>query len=153
MGADSANYELAADGSFVAPFDVSYPYSRTVGPVLDRFFRGLGEQRIEGTVGSDGRVFTPPAEFDPLTGERCTEWVVVADRGEVLTWALRPGEPVGWGLVRLDGSDVPMLHKISASQGLATGMRVQAQWSEQSEPSIHAIEMFVPETDSVASSR
>ena len=94
---------------FVAPLEVSYPYKRTVGTLLSRFFTALSECRLEGTRGSDGRVYFPPAEFDPLTGAQLTEWVSLSDTGTVSTWAWQStpvegqplAHPFAWALITI----------------------------------------------------
>ena len=87
MSGATTDYHRADDGCFTAPLVVSYTYSRTVGVTLARFFTSLRDRRIEGTRGSDGRVYVPPAEFDPITGAACTEWVQVGEHGTVTSWA------------------------------------------------------------------
>jgi len=140
-------WSIAADGSFSAPLELAYPYSRTLGSTLSRFFTSLRERRIEGTVGSDQRVYAPPAEFDPVTGDPCTEWVEVEPTGVVTTWCWDPTRATAWALVRLDGADVPMLHRVAADgpDRIATGMRVRARWSAETIGSITDIECFEPE--------
>jgi len=78
MAEGTSEYHRTDDGCFTAPLTVSYPYARTVGDTLARFFTTLRSGVIEGTRGSDGRVYVPPAEFDPNSGEVLTEWVTVA---------------------------------------------------------------------------
>lgn len=140
-------YEIAVDGSFSAPLEVAYPYSRTLGTTLSRFFTALRDHRIEGNLGTDGRVYAPPAEFDPVTGAPLTDWVVVADTGTVTTWCWDPTRSCGWGLVRLDGADVAMMHRIEATgpDALTTGMRVRARWAADTVGVIGDIECFVSE--------
>src|SRR6202020_1860775 len=58
-----------------APLKLSFDYTRSVGPILSQFFTALRERRIVGTRGSDGRVYVPLAEFDPVTYEPFTEIV------------------------------------------------------------------------------
>ena len=132
---------------FTAPLQLAYPYDRTVGPTLSRFFTGLRERRIEGTVGSDGRRYVPPAEFDPVTGVPCTEWVAAESTGTVQSWTWDPAAGNGWGLVVLDGSDVPMLHRllVGGPDEISTGMRVTARWSTERTGGIADIDGFVPE--------
>ncbi|UCE87725.1 MAG: DNA-binding protein, partial [Deltaproteobacteria bacterium] len=98
-----------------APHVLEYPYRRSVGPVLGRFFTGLRERRIEGIRARDGRVLVPPQEYDPATGEALSEFVPVGDAGVVTswTWVPRPRagkhpleRPFAWALIRLDGADV-----------------------------------------------
>jgi uncharacterized OB-fold protein len=137
-GADTG-YLHADDGCFTAPFVVAYPYSRTVGDTLARFFTSLRDGRIEGTRGSDGRVYVPPAEFDPLTGVPCTEWVQVGEQGTVTSWSWQSqpaadqplAHPFAWALIRLDGADVEMLHAVDAGsmEAMSTGARVTVRWA------------------------
>ena len=42
-----------------ASYALEYTYTRSVGPVIGRFLTGLRERRIEGIVGSDGKVIVP----------------------------------------------------------------------------------------------
>lgn len=128
------------DGSsFVAPLVVSYPYSRTVGTQLSRFFTSLMDGRLEGTRGSDGRVYFPPAEFDPISGERLSEWVDLPETGSVVSWTwqaeVEGGQPLdrpfAWALINLDGADVPILHAVDAGdeKSIRTGSRVKVRWA------------------------
>lgn len=144
---DGHDWSIAADGSFSAPLELAYPYDRTLGSALGRFFTSLRDRRIEGTVGSDGRVYAPPAEFDPVTGEPCTEWVEVGAAGTVGTWCWDPSRSMAWALVRLDGADVPMLHRVAVDGPgeMTTGMRVRARWSAETVGAITDIEYFEPE--------
>src|ERR1700741_5607323 len=94
-----------------APLKLSFDYTRSVGPTLSQFFTALRERRIVGVRGSDGRVYVPPAEFDPVTYERLTEVVPVAGVGTVLSWTWQggarpgapPGRPLAGGVVTVRG--------------------------------------------------
>jgi uncharacterized OB-fold protein len=137
-----------------APLVLEYPYTRTVGDVMGRFFTSLRDGRIEGIRGSDGRVICPPTEYDPVTSETLSEFVEVGPGGEVTTWtwvaealADTPlDRPFAWALIRLDGADTAMLHAVDAGSeaNMATGMRVRAQWRATTEGGIRDIECFVP---------
>lgn len=141
-----------AGDTFVAPLELAYPYNRTVGLALSRFFTALGEGRLEGTRGSDGRVYFPPAEFDPLTGEQLTEWVTLPETGTVTTWAWQatPADdqpldrPFAWALVTLDGADVPVLHAVDAGSidRISTGARVKVRWAAERTGGIRDIACF-----------
>ncbi len=108
-----------------APLKLSFDYTRSVGPTLSQFFTALRERRIVGVRGSDGRVYVPPAEYDPVTYERLTEIVPVASVGTVLSWTWQPeplaGQPLdrpfAWALIKLDGADVPLLHAVDVGAG------------------------------------
>ena len=152
MSGGTTNYTITAEGCFTAPLELSYPYSRTVGTTLSRFFTSLRDGRIEGTRGGDGRVYVPPAEFDPVTGAACTEWVEVGTEGTVTTWAWQehPQEdqpldrPFAWALVRLDGADVELLHAVDAGSidRIATGSRVRVRWADERQGAITDIACF-----------
>jgi uncharacterized OB-fold protein len=147
-----------------APLKLSFDYTRSVGPTLSQFFTALRERRIVGTRGSDGRVYVPPAEFDPVTYERLTEIVPVASVGTVLSWTWQPeplaGQPLdrpfAWALIKLDGADIPLLHAVDAgsSDAIGTGTRVHAHWVDEPAGAITDIAYFalgdeaepVPET-------
>lgn len=139
----------------MAPLRLFYPYDRTVGSTVGRFLTSLANKKIEGTRGLDGIVHVPPAEFDPATGAPLTEWVVVGNAGEVLTWSWQPEpfadntlqQPFAWALIRLDGADTPMLHavRVGSEKDMASGMRVRAVWADEPTPSITTIMCFEPE--------
>jgi uncharacterized protein len=135
-----------------APLKLSFDYTRSVGPTLSQFFTALRERRIVGVRGSDGRVYVPPAEFDPVTYERLTEIVPVASVGTVLSWTWQPepleGQPLdrpfAWALIKLDGADIPLLHAVDAgsSDAISTGARVHAHWTDEPAGAITDIAYF-----------
>lgn len=138
-----------------APIELSFDYTRSLGPTLSRFMTGLARRTIVGTRVSDGRVYVPPLEYDPVTGAAVTEFVEVADRGQVLSWtwaaAPLPGQPLdrpfAWVLVRLDGADTGMLHAldVASPDAVHTGMRVRARWAAEPVGQIRDIVCFEPE--------
>jgi uncharacterized OB-fold protein len=139
----------------VAPHRLEYTYTRSVGPVLGRFFGGLRAGRILGVRAADGRVLVPAQEYDPVTSAELGDMVEVADTGTVLSWAWieqpRPRQPLphafAWALVRLDGADTAMVHAVDAGDisSMRTGMRVRARWREERAGRITDIECFEPE--------
>jgi uncharacterized OB-fold protein len=150
------------DAPSTAPTDVltaehvlEYPYKRSLGPVIGRFFTSFKQRRIEGVRTAGGRVIVPPTEYDPQTAEPLSEFVEVGDAGVVTTWAWvtrpRPNHPLrrpfAWALIRLDGADTAMLHAVDAGEqsAMRTGMRVRARWTAEPEGGIRDIECFEPE--------
>ncbi|SFQ10097.1 hypothetical protein SAMN05421810_104483 [Amycolatopsis arida] len=137
-----------------APLTIAFDYTRSVGPVLGRFFTALRERRIEGVRGGDGRVHVPPVEYDPVTAEPLTEFVEVADTGVVTSWswAASPLEgqplqrPFAWALIRLDGADTALLHAVDVPgpEAMRTGMRVRARWADEPVGHIRDLAYFVP---------
>jgi uncharacterized OB-fold protein len=142
-----------------APVTVAFDYTRSVGPVLGRFFTGLRDRQLIGARLSDGRVAVPPPEFDPSTHAETTDFVEVGPGGVVTswTWVSEPvagqpfDRPFAFALITLDDATTPMLHAVDASgpEAMSTGMRVQAQWSDSPAGSITDL-VFVPEAVSRA---
>jgi uncharacterized OB-fold protein len=141
-------------GRLTAPHVLEYPYRRSVGPVLGRFFTGLRDGEILAGRSADGRLLVPPPEYDPVNGKPTAEFVRVTDTGSVVswTWITAPKRahpfqrPFAWALIRLDGADSALLHAIdveSASR-LRTGLRVRARWRPARVGEIHDIECFEP---------
>jgi uncharacterized OB-fold protein len=139
-----------------APHVLECDYKRSLGPVLGRFFTGLRDRRIEGVRTRQGKVLIPPAEYDPLTGESTTgEFVEVGPAGVVTSWAWvgRPRarhpltRPFAFALIQLDGADTALLHAVDAgdASNMSTGMRVAAQWAQETTGRIQDIACFVPE--------
>jgi uncharacterized OB-fold protein len=143
-----------------APIELSFDYTRSLGPTLSRFLGALAARKIVGARGSDGRVYVPPLEYDPTSGAALTEFVDVADHGTVLgwTWAAEPlpGQPLdrpfAWVLVKLDGADTGMLHvlDVPSPDDVRTGMRVQARWTAEPVGHIRDIACFEPETSAAS---
>lgn len=144
-----------ASGALTAPHVLEYPYTRSVGPVLGRFFAALRERRIEGIRTRSGRVLVPPQEYDPETGESLDDWAAVSNAGVLTTWAWvhQPRKnhpldrPFAFALIRLDGADSAMLHAVDAGgeSRMSTGMRVRARWRDEPQGDIHDIVCFDPE--------
>ena len=141
------------EGVLSAPHVLEYPYRRSVGPVLSRFFTGLRERRVLGVRTAPGRVLVPPAEADPETGAATTgEFVEVGPGGEVTTWcwvsrprARQPlAHPFAWALIRMDGADTALLHAVDAGapERMRTGLRVRPRWREATVGEIGDITCF-----------
>ena len=138
-----------------APHVLEYPYTRSVGPVIGRFFGGLRDRKIEGVRTAAGKVLVPPTEYDPETSEPLSEFVEVGQAGVVTTWAWVASprknhplsRPFAWALIRLDGADTGLLHAVDAvdEAKMATGMRVRVRWREETVGEIKDIECFEPE--------
>lgn len=150
----SGNAGAGGSDILSAPVEVSFDYTRSLGPTMSRFFTALGEGRIEGVRGSDGRVHCPPPEYDPLTGRALDQFVEVGPEGEVVTWSWMPdpleGQPLerpfAWALVRLDGADTPMLHAVAAGDpsAMRVGMRVRARFAAERVGGIRDLAWFEP---------
>ena len=137
-----------------APLDISFDYTRSLGPVLSRFMAGLARRQILGSRGTDGRVYVPPAEYDPVTFVPPQELVTVGPGGTVLTWSWQPEpregqpltQPFAWALIKLDGSDTGLLHAVDAGEAanMHIGMRVRPRWADSPAGHITNIVCFEP---------
>ena len=136
-------------------FELGYTYTRSTGPVVGRFLTELRDRKIVGIKGSDGKIYVPPMEYDPVTAEELSEFVEVGQAGEVLSFAWvkqRRGahlsdQPFAWALVKLDGADIPMVHMVAAASedAVSTGMRVVARWADEPRGHITDIACFEAE--------
>jgi len=141
-----------------APLEIEFDYTRSLGPTLGQFVAALGDRRILGARGADGRVHAPPFEYDPQTFAPPAELIEVGTEGTVVTWSWMPrpreGQPLphpfAWALIRLDGADTSMLHAVDAgsAQAMRTGMRVRARWSASTAGDVRDIACFEPCTAS-----
>ena len=133
---------------------ITFPYRRSLGPVIGRFMTGLTEMRLVG-IRSGPRVIVPPLEWDPETGEELDhEFVEVGPAGTVTAWswiatpsAQHPlDHPFAFALITLDGADTALIHAVDADGigAMATGMRVAPRWRAERTGHITDIEAFVP---------
>jgi hypothetical protein len=140
---------------------ISFPYKRSLGPVVGAFLTGLAQQRILG-IRCGVRVLCPPLEWDPETGAELVhdDLVEVGPAGTVTSWnwVSAPTEqhplqhPFAFALIRLDGTDTTLVHVVDAESidAMATGMRVAPRWKEDRTGHITDISAFVPGDRSVA---
>ena len=136
-----------------APFELSYKYKRSSGPVMSKVFEGLSNKKILGSKSKANKVYAPAAEYDPHTREALTELIEVGPGGiiESWSWVHQPSNhhliqtPFAFALIKLDGADTAMLHMISDCEksDLAIGNRVKAVWSETPTESIADIQHFI----------
>jgi len=135
------------------PHVIEYPFRRSCGPVLGRFFTGLRDGKLIGIRSKTAGVLVPPAEYDAQTAEELDEFVDVGPGGEVVSysWVSKPREqqplahPFAYALVQLDGADTPMVQVVDAGseEAMKTGMRVTARWSDEATGMITDLS-FVP---------
>lgn len=137
-----------------ADLNISFDYTRSLGPVLSPFALALRDGKILGGRTSDGRTLVPPVEFDPVTGKQTDELVEVGSTGTVSAWSWQPeplagqplSKPFAWALITLDGADSALLHVVDVASpaDMSTGMRVHATWRAARTGRIDDIACFVP---------
>lgn len=134
---------------------LEFPYSRTLGPVVGAFLAGLGEGKLLGIRGKDGRVLMPPLEYDPATGESLgTELTPVGPEGTVAawTWVDEPSpkhplaHPFSFALVKPDGADTSIVGAVDAgsADAMSTGMRVRPRFAPEPRNVITDLEAWEP---------
>jgi uncharacterized protein len=140
-----------------ASMEITFDYTRSLGPVLGPFLTALRDRRILGARDSGGQVHAPPFEYDPVTASPPSGLFEVGPAGTVVSWTWVPqpldGQPLdrpfAWALIRLDGADTAMLHAVNAGPAghaaMRTGMRVRPHWAEHRVGSIRDIACFEPE--------
>jgi uncharacterized protein len=133
---------------------ITFPYKRSLGPVVGAFMTALTEKRILGIRNGDA-VLVPPMEWDPATGaDLGTELIEVGPAGTVdsWTWVPEPTEqhpldrPFAFAFVRLDGATTPLLHAVDAGSpdAMEVGLRVAPRWRGTRIGHITDIACFVP---------
>jgi len=140
------------EGVLRGPHVLEYPYRRSLGPVLGRFFNDLRDGKLVGIRTKSGKVLVPPQEYDPETGETLDEFVEVGPGGEVVSWSWvsKPRKkqplqrPFAYALIKLDGADLPMLHAVDAGEEskLAIGTRVVARFADEPSGGIRDLRCF-----------
>ena len=133
---------------------ITFPYKRSLGPVVGAFMTALTEKRILGIRNGDA-VLVPPMEWDPATGaELPHDFVEVGPAGTVESWTWVPvpseqhplDHPFAFAMIRLDGATTPLLHAVDAGSpgAMAEGARVAPRWRGTRVGRIDDIVCFVP---------
>ena len=137
---------------------ITFPYKRSLGPMLQTFMTALTEQRILGIRNGDA-VLVPPMEWDPATGaELAHDFVEVGPAGTVESWTWVPvpsdqhplDHPFAFAFIRLDGATTPLLHAVDAGSpdAMSDGLRVAPRWKGQRVGRINDLACFVPGEES-----
>lgn len=136
---------------------ITFPYKRSLGPVVGMFMSSLTERRILGIRNGDA-VLVPPMEWDPQTGaELAHDFVEVGPAGTVesWTWVPDPSEqhpldhPFAFAFIRLDGATTPLLHAVDVGSpdAISDGARVAPRWRGTRVGRLDDIICFVPGED------
>jgi len=129
---------------------ITFPYTRSLGPVMGAFMTALTDQRILGIRNGDD-VICPPMEWDPATGaELAHDFVEVGPAGTVESWTWVPvpseqhplDHPFAFAFIRLDGATTPLLHAVDGE--VADGDRVAPRWKGTRIGHLTDIACFVP---------
>lgn len=133
---------------------ITFPYTRSLGPVTGAFMTALTDKRIIGIRNGDA-VIVPPMEWDPATGaELAHDFVEVGPAGTVESWTWVPQaseqhplqKPFAFAFIRLDGATTPMLHAVDAgsAEAMSDAMRVAPRWRGKRIGHLTDIACFIP---------
>lgn len=120
---------------------LTMPYTLTTGNAVGSFLTALADHRILGSrPKSGGRTVAPAQDYCGDTGEE-TELVEVGPGGVITALTTTPEQTLI--MVKLDGADGPMLHRlVGSADGVEVGTRVTAVWAEAPDASILDIAGF-----------
>ena len=124
---------------------LSMPYTLTAGRAAGIFLAELGAQRIIGSrCPACVTVRVPAQDFCGDCGADSSEMVVVPPTGVLEAWTVTDQGVIA--LVRLDGTSVPLLHRIvdTAPDQLEIGQRVTATWAPEPVGGVLDLHGFVP---------
>jgi uncharacterized OB-fold protein len=148
--------ELSRWEPLVHESQINVPYEWWAGETAGRFFKGIrDEQKIFGTECTQcNKVFVPPRKSCPECFAEKTTWVEVGPEGELVAFtvarrqlaALPKKAPVIFGLIRLDGADTALLHRVGEVKPgkVQIGMRLAAKFSDTRKGGILDIDYFRP---------
>ena len=129
---------------------ITFPYTRSLGPVMGSFMTALTDKRILG-IRNGEEVLCPPMEWDPDTGaELAHDFVEVGPAGTVESWTWVPvpseqhplDHPFAFAFIRLDGATTPLLHAVDGE--VEVGTRVAPRWKGTRIGHLTDIACFVP---------
>jgi uncharacterized protein len=137
------------------PGELSVSFRYTPGVGNTAFFEALRDRGV--FLGSrcerDGLTFLPARAFCERCLAELTPNVECGPEGELLSWTVARvnvddeplDQPVTYGLVRLDGADTALLHRLLDVDGEPTiGMRVRAALADLRKGSMFDLDGFAP---------
>jgi uncharacterized OB-fold protein len=128
---------------------IRLPYRYTAGAAQRAALEGVAKGVMRGSRCEQCDIVLAPARpFCPRCSQATGDTVDVAHTGAVEGWTtrVRGADTVTFGMVRLDGTDTAMLHRLDLPEAeLAVGVRVRARWSGAAEGEITDIDAFEAE--------
>lgn len=125
---------------------IRLPYRYTAGAAQRAALEGLAAGVVRGSRCDHCMIVLAPARpFCPRCSRPTGATVDLADSGVLEGWTARSrdGSTVTFGLIRLDGADSALLHRVDLPEAeLVAGARVRARWSGARDGEITDIEVF-----------
>ena len=128
------------------PIRLTFEYA--AGDVASRFLTALRDDAriLASRCSACSLAIGPARSLCPRCGRRVeAELFEVGPAGVVQAWA--PDGDRVWGLVRLDGADTAMIHRLRGGSDWTVGQRVRACFEEQRTGSVLDLAGFEPEVD------
>ncbi|MGS0753938.1 Zn-ribbon domain-containing OB-fold protein [Roseateles sp. GG27B] len=123
---------------------ISLPYNLTPGHATGTFLAELARQRIVGSQCRACARVEVPAQDVCSCGSDELDHVELGHQGELRGFTQTPDFTLA--LVRLDGVDCDLLHRLAGTADWQIGMRVQAVWASATQGSVLDIAGFEPAT-------
>lgn len=128
---------------------IRLPYRYTAGTAQRAALEGFAAGAIRGSrCDTCDIVLAPARPFCPRCSQATGETVDLGQSGVLEGWTTRTrdGQTTTFGLIKLDGADTAMMHRIDADPStLQVGTRVTARWSSEKLGEITDIDAFEPE--------
>ena len=125
---------------------IRIPFRYAAGVAGSRFLAALRDERriLGGRCAACALVYAPLRSFCAACGAAPLAEVEIGPGGVLQSWTERADGTV-FALVRLDGADAALLHRLLAAPGEARcGMRVRARFAAERRASILDIAGFEP---------
>lgn len=128
---------------------IQLPYRYAAGSAQRAALEGLAAGVLRGSRCLNCDIILAPARpFCPRCSGATGAVIDLSDTGVLEGWTTRTrdGAAVTFGMIRLDGADTALMHRVEAAPGkLAVGMRVKARWSDEKHGEITDVDAFEPE--------
>lgn len=126
---------------------VQIPFRYAAGAAGSRFGAALRDERrvLGARCDGCGRVLCPPGPFCGRCGGAAGDPVEVGPGATLVSWTELPDRGI-YGLVRLDGADSALTHRLLAPPAaLHQGVRLRARFATERRGDVRDIEGFEPE--------
>lgn len=145
----------AAEEALVEKSRIAVPYKWSAGLTGSRFLKTVAaERRFRASrCPACEKVFLPPARACGRCLRDCVDGPEVGPRGILLSFTqalydspAHPAKRPIYGLIRLDGADTAVLHRLEADSldALRIGLAVEPVFAADGEPGVLALRCFRP---------
>lgn len=121
---------------------INLPYQLTPGRATGSFLAGLGRKLIVGSRCPKCKRVEAPAQDCCTCGNADLELVQLSPQGELRGFTQTPDYTLA--LIRLDGTDADLLHRVTGEGDWRIGMRVEASWVAEPKSTMLDLVGFVP---------